>query len=109
MTAFTNWLVLLFCCAYILKEQKVLAQDSDSINFGDQTHNRQADLSANQEGLEYDEYGNVIVRERVYSEKELAAMQAVYPQDLVFTTDDIKNGASVIYLIGRSYLAFHLL
>ena len=99
MTAFTKWLVLLYCCVHILREQQVSAQDS--ANFGDQTQNRQSDLAANQEGLEYDEYGNVIVRERVYSEKELAAMQAVYPQDLVFTTDDIKNGASVIYLIGK--------
>lgn len=54
-----------------------------------------------EEEIEYDEYGNVIVKERVYTEKELAAMQAFYPQNLVFTATDIKNGASVLYLIGK--------
>jgi len=31
------------------------------------------------DNLTYDEYGNVIVKERKFTEKELAAMQAVYP------------------------------
>ena len=56
---------------------------------------------ASTEALEYDEYGNVIVKERVYTTKELAAMQAVYPSNLVFSADDIKNGGSVLYLIGK--------
>ena len=31
----------------------------------------------------------------------MAAMQAVYPTNILFTADDIKNGASVLYLIGK--------
>ena len=46
-----------------------------------------------------DEFGNVIVKERVYTEMELAKMQAVYPQ--VISENAIRNGASVLFLLGK--------
>ena len=40
---------------------------------------------APKEAGEYDEYGNIIVKVQLLSEKELAAKQAVYPQNILFT------------------------
>ena len=37
----------------------------------------------------------------MYSEKELAAMQAIYPQNLIFTQEHIKNGGSILFLFGK--------
>ena len=53
------------------------------------------------EAKEFDEFGNVIVKKRVYTVKELAAMQAVYPSNLVFTGEDIKHGGSILFLLGN--------
>jgi hypothetical protein len=55
--------------------------------------------------FELDEYGNVIVKQRIYTEKELAAMQAIYPSGILFSAEDIKNGASVLFLIGNPQCA----
>lgn len=60
-------------------------------------------------GLVYDEYGNVIVKQRVFSEKELAAMQAVYPQNMLFTQENIKNGGSILFLFGKKTLSLKLM
>lgn len=36
-------------------------------------------------------------------------MQAVYPSNLVFTAEDIKNGGSILFLLGKILLLFKLL
>jgi hypothetical protein len=36
---------------------------------------------------EFDEFGNVVIKKRVYTDKELAEMQSIYPKEPVFTEE----------------------
>jgi hypothetical protein len=60
-----------------------------------------ANLDQDDRNVEVDEFGTVIQKKKVYSMIELAQMQAIYPENLLFTYSQIYHGVSILYLIGK--------
>ena len=75
------------------------ANDDDGTSVGEQQQEIAVELATGEAKL--DEYGNVIVEQRVYTEMELAQMQAIYPQGMLFTQENIRNGGSILFLMGK--------